>query len=519
MDTAITSTKPLTLDPPAPRPRASAPRPLRAQPPAPGSRADAACVSVSAARLKERSYRLAAVLWATDFIIAALAIGFGLGLRAWHRGTAAEFFADLQQWGSPPLLWMLAGGALLSGLLVAFKTYENGNLYRMHVWAMNAAKALTLWLIVCLAMVGLFRTWEFAPRAGLVYAATAVAIAWTAWRLLAFVFLMQPRVREASSHRIILVGWNEKAGLLRQALRHDTAQLSEIVGCVPAPVGRFAVRPPGDLAVLGEYPDLARLAQEFNATSVILADVSCPPRELEALIGLCQRELLDFQMVPGFFPALGTGLQIRLVSGVPLLGVSRLPLDRLGNRIIKRAIDVVGALVGLVLSLPIVAVFATLVYLESPGPVFYRQWRTSRNGRSFSIYKIRSMRLDAEAKTGAVWARQDDPRQLKIGAFMRRWDIDELPQFWNVLRGDMSLVGPRPERPELIARFKEEIPNYNVRHEVRAGLTGWAQIHGLRGDTDLRKRIEYDLYYLENWNPALDLQCVLATLFRRRRAQ
>jgi exopolysaccharide biosynthesis polyprenyl glycosylphosphotransferase len=258
------------------------------------------------------------------------------------------------------------------------------------------------------------------------------------------------------------------------------------------------------------------VAEEFDATSVILADASCLPADVAALIELCQRDMLEFQMVPAFFPALGSGLQVRLVSGVPLLGVSRLPLDRLVNRIIKRTIDLIGGVVGLVVSLPIMSVFAVLVYLESPGPVLYRQYRTSRCGRSFSIYKIRSMRVDAEAATGAVWASANDPRQLKIGAFMRRWDIDELPQFWNVLVGDMSLVGPRPERPELIARFKQEIPNYNVRHESRAGLTGWAQIHGYRGDTDLRKRIEFDLYYLENWNPALDLYCVLATLFRRR---
>jgi exopolysaccharide biosynthesis polyprenyl glycosylphosphotransferase len=403
--------------------------------------------------------------------------------------------------------------------MVALKTYDVGNLYRLHIWAMNAVKALALWLVVMLAVVGLFRSLDFAPRAGLVYSVAALAVLQLVWRLLAYAFLMQPRVRDAASHRIIIVGWNEKAALLRPALRHDAAQLGEIIGCVPAPDGRFVLKPPGDLAILGSYEDLGRVAQEFDATAVILADVSCPPRDVEALIGLCQREMLDFQMVPAFFPALGTGLQVKLVSGVPLLGVSRLPLDRLVNRIIKRGIDVVGALVGLALTLPIMAVFAVLVYLESRGPVLYRQHRTSRCGRSFSIYKIRSMRLDAEATTGAVWARADDPRQLKIGALMRRWDIDELPQFWNVLVGDMSLVGPRPERPELIARFKEEIPNYNIRHEIRAGLTGWAQIHGYRGDTDLRKRIEYDVYYLENWNPVLDLYCVAATLFRRRWTQ
>jgi len=472
-----------------------------------------------AARVKERGYRLAAVLWVADFLVATIAIGIGLGFRAWQRGTGPVFLEDLQTWGSAPWQWIVAGGVLYSGLMVAFKSYETGNLFRMHVWAMNTVKSLGLWLIVCLALVGLLRSPEFAPRAGLFYGVAALAGLQLLWRLLAFVFLMQPRWREESMHRCIIVGWNDKAVQLRRALRHDTSQLCEIIGCVPDPHGRFASPPPGDLAVLGDFADLARCAHEYSATTVILVDSSSSSREIEALAGLCQREMLDFQMVPGFFPALGTGLQVRLVSGVPLLGVSRLPLERLFNRMVKRTIDIIGALVGLSVALPVVGVFAVLVYLESPGPVLYRQLRMSRCGRRFSIYKIRSMRLDAEAATGAVWAKSDDPRQLKIGTLMRRWDIDELPQFWNVLCGDMSLVGPRPERPELIARFKDEIPNYNVRHEIRAGLTGWAQIHGYRGDTDLCKRIEYDLYYLENWNPALDIQCMLATVFRRRWAR
>jgi lipopolysaccharide/colanic/teichoic acid biosynthesis glycosyltransferase len=150
--------------------------------------------------------------------------------------------------------------------------------------------------------------------------------------------------------------------------------------------------------------------------------------------------------------------------------------------------------------------------------VFYRQRRTSRSGRTFYIYKIRSMRVDAEAASGAVWCQKEDSRRLKIGTFMRKTNIDELPQFWNVLVGDMSLVGPRPERPELIEKFKDTIPNYNARHEVRTAITGWAQIHGLRGDTDLRKRIEADLYYLENWSPLLDLYCIVATLFKVKNA-
>jgi lipopolysaccharide/colanic/teichoic acid biosynthesis glycosyltransferase len=206
------------------------------------------------------------------------------------------------------------------------------------------------------------------------------------------------------------------------------------------------------------------------------------------------------------------------VSGVPLLGVNQLPLDRTFNRVLKRSVDVLGAVVGLGLCTLILPWFCAMVYLESPGPVIYRQRRISRSGRTFKIYKVRSMHLDAEQTTGAVWCKREDPRRLRIGTFMRRWNIDELPQFLNVLKGEMSLVGPRPERPELIEKFKDKIPNYNARLESRAGLTGWAQIHGLRGDTDLRKRVEADLYYLENWSLGLDLYCLAATLFKSKNA-
>ena len=165
------------------------------------------------------------------------------------------------------------------------------------------------------------------------------------------------------------------------------------------------------------------------------------------------------------------------------------------------------------MSAPIIALYALLVYLESPGPVFYRQLRVGRRGRHFHILKIRSMNLDAENASGPRWATRFDERTLKIGAFMRRWNIDELPQFWNVLKGDLSLVGPRPERPELIKRFREEVLYYNARHNIIPGMTGWAQVNGFRGDTDLSERIRCDIYYIENWNPILDIQIMLMTFF------
>ena len=194
-----------------------------------------------------------------------------------------------------------------------------------------------------------------------------------------------------------------------------------------------------------------------------------------------------------------------------------LPLDKQSNRIKKRLTDIAGALFGLTLFSPVILIFTAVVYFESPGPVFYRQVRTGQNGRLFKIIKIRSMRLDAEAG-GAQWAQENDPRRLRVGAFMRKWNIDEIPQFWNVLMGEMSLVGPRPERPKLIAGFKHKIPHYNTRHMYPPGITGWAQVNGWRGNTSLEERIRHDIWYMEHWSLLLDIRIMVQTFYKRKNA-
>jgi len=240
-----------------------------------------------------------------------------------------------------------------------------------------------------------------------------------------------------------------------------------------------------------------------------------PRQHLVELANLCEREIIQFKLAPSVFRIFVSGLSLETIAGTPVLGVNRLPLDSTLNVLAKRTLDIVGAMIGLVLSAPLIAFFGLMVWWESGWPIFYHQRRWGMNGVAFDIIKIRSMKLNAEAKRGAQWCVQDDPRRLKVGAFMRKWNIDEVPQFWNVLKGQMSLVGPRPERPELIAAFKHEIPHYNARHQAKPGMTGWAQVKGLRGDTDLSERIKCDLWYLENWSLLLDLQIMFLTFFKR----
>lgn len=472
----------------------------------------------AASKPREHAYRLVASLAFADGLVVACGIFLGLSLRSLQRGEDYWLASELFHGGIQAEVWVFGGAMLYVWLMGFLHSYEVENIYRLQFWAKNSIKAVIMWVVICLAAIALFQVTIHTPRLGLVFAAACIIGLLTIWRLLAFAILIQPRVRLSASSRLICVGWNDKAEHLRQAVRNDVAQLSEIIGCIPAPNSKLNSRPPAEVSILGLYSHLPRLVRDCKATGIVLADTSIQSDDIQRLVVFCQRQSLDFKMIPAYFPALSSGLQVRTLNGVPLLGVIQLPLDKALNRVAKRLVDIVGSLVGLVLSAPVIAFFGLLVYIESPGPIFFRQLRMSRSGRTFYIYKIRSMKPDAEVGSGAIWAKRDDPRRLKIGAFMRRWNIDELPQFLNVLTGEMSIVGPRPERPELVERFKDTIQNYNARHEVKSGLTGWAQINGFRGDTDLRKRVEHDLYYLENWSLFLDAYIIGGTVFKYKNA-
>jgi exopolysaccharide biosynthesis polyprenyl glycosylphosphotransferase len=270
---------------------------------------------------------------------------------------------------------------------------------------------------------------------------------------------------------------------------------------------------------LGSLHEMGDILRRNAVDMVVLAETETLQSEGAMYVSkVCEREHVQFKMVPHFFEILISGLRPSVVGGVPVLGVDSLPLHALENRLVKRTLDILGASIGLLLAWPLILVFGAVVYLESPGPIIYRQLRSGRNGKSFYMSKIRSMRVNAENDGKACWATENDPRRLKIGAFMRKWNIDELPQFWNVLKGDMSLIGPRPERPELIERFKLTVPHYQARHTCRPGMSGWAQVNGWRGNTSLDERIRFDIWYVENWSLILELRVILMTFLHQKNA-
>jgi putative colanic acid biosynthesis UDP-glucose lipid carrier transferase len=223
---------------------------------------------------------------------------------------------------------------------------------------------------------------------------------------------------------------------------------------------------------------------------------------------------VQVRLVPDILSFLTVNFSLQSLDGIPLLTLRQPPLRYAHNRFLKRAVDILGASLGLILLSPLFLIIALLVACSSPGPILYWQERVSLDGRRFWIAKFRTMRVDAEGSDRPGWTRPGDPRRTKIGAFLRRTNLDELPQLWNVLKGEMSLVGPRPERPYFVEQFSQEIPKYPDRHLVKSGLTGWAQIHGLRGDTSIARRTQYDLYYVQNWSLWLDLRILAITFWQ-----
>lgn len=321
-----------------------------------------------------------------------------------------------------------------------------------------------------------------------------------------------------SRTRVLLIGSDHVAARLKAALEQEPRLRTRVIGFLEA--ARMEADP-GALPASeckGTLDDLDALLKRREADEVILVEASIPHARMVDVILACDRHMVAFKLVPDLFRVLTSEVEVQTVGGVPVVGLCKWPLDFFWNRAIKRAEDVAGALVGLLISAPVVALAAVWIKATSPGPVFFKQERCGEKGRCFPLFKLRTMRADAEANSGPVWTVENDPRRTRAGAFLRRFNLDELPQFWNVLKGDMSLVGPRPERPHFVEMFKEDIGRYMWRHVSKPGLTGWAQVNGMRGNTDIRERIAYDLYYLENWSLSFDFKIIARTFFSTRNA-
>jgi len=324
--------------------------------------------------------------------------------------------------------------------------------------------------------------------------------------------LERRRLRGLNLQRILIVG----AGKLGQEINHKIlahrALGFEVVGFLdddPAKRGTDFLGTP----VLGTLDDIERVITERRVDQVYIALPLEAYGKMVELLQIVGRHCVDIKLAPDVLQYATLQATLEDLDGTPVINLSETPLQGWWS-LVKRGMDIVLS-AGAILAFTVVPVFpiiAFLIWWEDRGPIFYRQERMGLDGKSFMIWKFRSMRVNAESTSGPVWATRDDPRRTRIGSFLRRWSLDELPQLWNVLKGDMSLVGPRPERPTFVHEFKHKIPDYMLRHRVKAGLTGWAQVHGWRGNTSIAKRIQYDLYYIQNWSLMLDLKIIWMTL-------
>ena len=466
--------------------------------------------------LRRRTLPLVLLAGDTLCVFAGLLIGYGV---RYHTPLGSVFIevpgARLRDY--LPLL--LLGTAFLLGAFAHLNLYDERLLLRRYHALNIILKGTAFWLF---AYLGVSLVLKFNPpisRLFVVFACVAVLALLYAWRCLFYALIASPGLCSRIQQRVALLGWNAEAQALVADIQQSTAHPFRLVGIIELPAEEQS-RPPfsGALPLLGGFADLPALLERQEIDVLIAVRLDLPRAELARLVELCERSYVELKIIPSVFQIFVSGLRLQTFGRVPVLGVEELAINKLFNRALKRGMDLVGAMVGLMLSAPVIALLAVLIKRESPGgPVFFRQSRVGAGHRTFTLYKLRSMTPDAARQDDdRVSTQAGDPRLLRIGAFMRRWNLDELPQFWNVLRGDMSLVGPRPERPYHVDQLAGAIPHYLPRHLVKPGMTGWAQVNGLRGGSALEQRIQHDIYYIENWSPWLDLQILLLTFLRWR---
>ncbi len=316
------------------------------------------------------------------------------------------------------------------------------------------------------------------------------------------------RRRGLWADRLLIIGTGDVGRMILQKVRQMPRLGYQVVGFVDGdtPSSERIM----DVPVLGQVDDIPDLIEKYEIEEVIIGRPELSHQELLAIISRCERGQVGIKIFPDLFQIIATELSIGDLGGLPLLSVRDVAL-RGWKLTLKRGVDLVGSAVGLVILSPILMLLAMAIKLDSPGPVLYAQERMGLDAKPFWCFKFRSMRTDAE-KQGPGWTVEDDPRVTRLGRLIRRFSIDELPQLINVFVGEMSLVGPRPERPIYVEQFRRSIPRYMDRHREKAGMTGWAQVNGLRGDTSIAERTKYDLWYIENWSLWLDFKIMLRTL-------
>lgn len=375
----------------------------------------------------------------------------------------------------------------------------------------DLSKACVFSVLVIISVTFFLKQYEFSRSVFILF--TVINIIVLAIERRIFRFALRYMRRNGYNLRFaLIVGTGEPArGIIQRLEKHPEVGI-KIEGIISTDKKDIGEKIYG-LKVLGTYEKISGIIRDGKIDNVFIALSWEEHSKVVEVLKSIGDEAVDIKVIPDVYEFITLRGGVEEFDGMPILNLQNSPLYG-WNIFIKRAADIIFSSLAIMLLSPVMLAIAVLVKMTSPGPVLYRQVRMGIGGDTFEILKFRSMRTDAEKETGAVWAKEDDPRRTRFGTFLRKTSLDELPQFFNVLRGNMSIVGPRPERPVFIQEFRKDIPKYMLRHTMKAGITGWAQVNGWRGNTDIRKRIEHDIYYIENWSLGFDIKILWLTIWK-----
>lgn len=375
----------------------------------------------------------------------------------------------------------------------------------------NVIKANTLGLLIIIFALYTIEEVDYSRLTFFIFYAINIVAAWSI-RMLIFCILHKIWKKGLNQKQIVLVGYSRAAEEYIDRIRQNPQWGYVVRGILDdnVPAGKTYK----DVKVIGRIDNLLVILPANCLDEIAITLGLSEYDRLEEIVALCEKSGVHTKFIPDYNRIIPTKPYTEDILGLPVINIRYVPLNKTFNALVKRVMDIAGSLAGLVVATPVMLLLCVLIKLTSPGPLIYVQERVGLHNRTFRMYKFRSMEIQPEAEEKKAWTIKNDPRVTGIGKFMRRTSLDELPQLVNILRGDMSLVGPRPERPFFVEKFREEIPRYMVKHQVRPGLTGWAQVNGYRGNTSIKKRIDCDLYYIENWSVGLDIKIMLLTVFK-----
>lgn len=396
-------------------------------------------------------------------------------------------------------------------LYSAFQLYTPKRTTRTKVEIYTVFKANTVGIFCYFAALYVMHQADYSRSMIAIFYVLNIVLA-SGYRIVLRDLLRHFRKKGYNLKHVLLVGYSRAAEQYIERIKQNPAWGYHITGVLDDHVGTDVSFQ--GIQVIGEVDELYKLLPENNLDEIAITLSLNDYDRLEEIVSFCEKSGVHTKFIPDYNAVIPTKPYTEDLDGLPVINIRNVPLTSGWNQFIKRSMDLFGATVALILFSPIMLVCAVLVKLTSPGPVLFKQERIGLHNRPFYMYKFRSMRMQTVEDEAKGWTVKNDPRVTGIGKFMRKTSIDELPQLINILKGDMSLIGPRPERPQFVEKFKEEIPRYMVKHQVRPGLTGWAQVNGYRGDTSIRKRIEHDIYYIENWTLGLDIKIIILTFVK-----